>query len=130
MEHSERGDIILGWLARVALVLVLLGVISYDALAVGVAKVSVADQASSAARAASLVWVSSRNPRAAYDAAARNAIQADVANTVAPRGFRVDPDGTVRLRVDRPVHTLLLDRIPPLRGWAVVGADGVATTPS
>lgn len=122
---SDRGDIVLGWLTRVSLVLALLGVVTFDAVAVGVAAVTVQDDAATAARAASAEFSRSPSVQGAYDAAVRAATEAHPGNGIDPASFTVARDATVRLRVHRQADSLLLLRVPWLRDWTNVEGEGL-----
>ena len=118
----ERGDIVLGWLTRVVLALVAAGIVLFDVVSVAVARVSVADDANTAARAASEAYATERNVQGAYDAAAFAA--GGRGESVAPLEFRVAPDGQVSLRLSRTARTVVLGRIGPLRHLGTVSANG------
>jgi len=51
--RCDVGDIVVGWLVRVVASVAVVGVLLFDAVSIAAAKMSVTDQASMAARAAS-----------------------------------------------------------------------------
>ena len=120
----DRGDIVLGWLTKITVVLAVAGIVLFDAISVGSTEATVADQASSAALDASAVWDQTKDLQKTYDAAVASATEADPTNVVATKTFRVDPDGTVHLTVSRTASTLLLFRWSRTATWAVVSRSG------
>lgn len=123
--ERDRGDVVVGWLVRVVASVAVVGVLLFDVVSVGAAKMSVIDQAGTAARAASDDWLTHHNQQAAFDAAWTSAIESNATNSVDTKSFRVDQTGTVRLDVHRTAPTLLLHLVPPLRHWADVTGSGV-----
>lgn len=123
---SERGDIVIGWLTRVVVVVALVGVVLFDGISVGVNRLNVEDQAQTAALAAADAWHSTHDVQKAYDAATEAATQADPLNTVGTKDFKVDADGTVHLTVTRDAATLVLHRIKPARAWVHVEGHGAS----
>lgn len=122
---DDRGDVVVGWLVRVVASVAVVGVLLFDAISVGAAKMSVTDQASEAARAASDNWLSRHDQQAAFDAAWQAATDSNAANTVDTRSFRVEKNGTVHLTVERTAPTLVLRLVGPLQHWADVSGEGV-----
>jgi hypothetical protein len=124
MLSSERGDIVTGWLVKLVVVFALAGVALFDAISVGVAYVNVADQANSTALEASDTWNATKNVQKTYIAAVEAAKKADPGNLVDPQTFRIDPDGTVHVRLTRTATTLVLYRAGATKGWAEITQDG------
>jgi hypothetical protein len=113
----DRGDIVLGWLTRLVVVLAAVGVAGFDLVAVGVGHLQAEDRAQDAARAAVGAWSGTPDVQRAYEAAVA---QVDpVEDTIAPGTFSVSPDGAVTLTVQHTSPTLLVEKIGPLRDWAV-----------
>jgi hypothetical protein len=117
---DERGDAILGWFIKIAVVLGLVGIALFDAISIGSTAVTIADQGSYAARAASEVWQQEQDLQKTYAAAVAAAQEENADNTVAAKDFRVDEDGTVHLTVARTAPTIVVRRIGPLANWAHV----------
>jgi hypothetical protein len=124
---DEVGGIVLGWLARLVAVLAVLAVVSFDGVSLLVARVSAADSARSAARAASGSYAQTPNPQLAYLAASQTAGAAD---TVAAERFQLGRDGSVTLVVRRTATTLLAHRMPGVRGWTRVEVTAQAAPPT
>lgn len=123
--RADRGDIVVGWLTKIVVVLALLGVVAFDSVAVAVAHVSATDDANTAAMAASDAWVAQRGQhdiQAVYNAAVAAVANKD--ETVLTKGFTVDPDGTVHLQLTKHATTLVLYRLGGLKKYATVTASG------
>ncbi|MDQ6649796.1 MAG: hypothetical protein M3Z02_06730 [Actinomycetota bacterium] len=117
---SERGDVVLGWLVRVVLVLAVLSLLAFDSVALVIAHVAVHDDATEAVNAASESWKARPDLQLAYNAAVKSA--EGHGDSVESGTFSADPDGTVHLRIHRKATTLLIYRISPLAGYADVSA--------
>lgn len=117
--RGDRGDIVLGWLTRLTVVLAVLGVIGFDLVALGVGRLQAEDQAQAAARAAVRSWGETQDVQKAYEAAlAQVAEDGGPSATVRPEGFTVAADGAVTLTVEHTAATLLVAKIGPARSWA------------
>jgi len=117
---SDAGGIVIGWLTKIALVFAVAGFVLFDTISVASTTANVADQGSTAAMEASSVWDETHDVQAAYNAAVTSATEQDPGNFVSPKGFAIDPDGTVHLRVTREAKTLILFRWDKTRKWAEV----------
>ena len=113
-EDRERGDIVLGWLTRVVVALTLIGLIGFDAIAIGAAHFTASDHATEAATLASQSWESHHDADAAYSAATESA--AGYGDRIAG-SIRIDADGTVHLMLVHHATTLLLRHFGPLRHY-------------
>lgn len=123
IEHAgppDRGDIVLGWLTRLTVGMAVLGLIGFDAIALGMGRFAVEDTAQQAARAAVQSYAASSDIQRAYEAALAEAD--GVEETIAPTGFSVAPDGAVTLTVDRTSPTLVIEKVPQIRSWATSSA--------
>jgi hypothetical protein len=121
VDPNERGTIILGWLTKIALVIVVVAIPSFDAVSVGVARVGASDTAQNAAITGSDVWRTSKGDvQKAYEAAVGYA--ADHGATIAPEQFSVAPDGTVTVTVERTATTLVFYRIGASKKWTHIVA--------
>jgi hypothetical protein len=126
--RRDRGSIVIGWLTKLAVVLSLVGIALFDAVAVGVNHVSASDDANSAAEAAGASWRASHDIQAAY-AAAVQSVTSDSERVLA-HGFAIDPDGTVHLLLRRETHTLVLHHVGPLKKYEFVVTAGTANPPT
>jgi hypothetical protein len=124
----DGGSIVLGWLTKLMVVMLLVGVVLFDFVAVGVSRMSAADDANTAAQAASQEWAHSHNVQLAYNAAVQ-AI-ANPSERVLTRGFSMSPDGSAHLLLRRETTTLVAFRIGALKKYTTVTAHGEASAPS
>lgn len=124
---SDRGDIVLGWLTRLVLGLAVVGLIGFDLVSLGATRFQAEDHAQSAARAAAEAYRAPSDLQAAYDAAAREALEHG--DTIDPTTFSVTPDRTVTLTLRRTAPTLLVEKVAPLRPWADVRRTVTGSSP-
>jgi len=108
----ESGSIVVGWLARITLVLAGLGLVGFELLSIAVAHVTVQDIAAQSAEAAQATWADSGNPALAYQAAAAAAESSGA--SIPKRSFVVNSDGSMTFVVDKTATTLVVYRIGPL----------------
>lgn len=120
--RSDAGDVVVGWLTRVVVLLGLFGLVAFDGIAEGVAAMGAADDASTAASAGADTWRDTHDVDQAYQSAV-SALTNDK-DTIPPALFRVDGSGVVTLTVRRQVHTLVLRHIGPLRHLTVISESG------
>lgn len=121
---GDTGDIVIGWLTKLVIVLSALGLVAFDGISIATARLSVEDQAVAAAREASRSFQQSRNVQAAYDTAVATALEADPLNEVPPAAFQAEQDGTVTLSVHRTATTIVLHHIGWIEHWADVTGQG------
>lgn len=117
---GERGDVVLGWLTRLTLVLAVLGVLGFDAVALGVGRLNAEDRAQEAARAAVRTLAETSDVQRAYEAALAEIDP--LTDTIAPTGFLPTTDGDVTLTVTHTSPTLFVEKVGPLRSWATTSA--------
>lgn len=114
----ERGDIVLGWLTKITASLAVVGLVGFDAISLGVARLQSEDHARTAVRAAVESYRTDKDVQRAYDAALAQV--APSGDTLDAEAFTVAPDGAVTLRLRAQVPTLLVEKVAPLRDWATV----------
>jgi hypothetical protein len=124
----DSGSIVLGWLTKLMVVLLLVGVVLFDFVSVGVARMSATDDANTAAEAASSEWIHTHDVQLAYNAAVEAVT--NPAEHVLTRGFTISPDGSTHLLLTREATTLVAYRIGPLKKYTKVTATGEATAPT
>jgi hypothetical protein len=113
------------WLA----VLAVLGVAGYDAFGIMSAHVSGENDAQNAAYDASQAWHNDHGSiTSAYQAAVASV--AGKHERVLTKDFTVDPDGTVHLLLRIRAHTVVAQRIPPLKKDTIVTVHGDANSVS
>lgn len=125
---SERGDIVLGWLTRVVVLLTVIGVFGFDLIAVSAGRFTADDHANEAATIASQTWLQSHNVNSAYQAAKDSA---ESHGDQLAGAFQVAADGTVHLTLVHHITTMALNHIGPLRhfGEAKVTVTVRSNTP-
>ena len=116
----DRGDIVIGWLTKIVIVLSIAGIGLFDALSIGSTSVSLSDQGQYAAREASEAWQQTESVQSAYDVAVATATSQNAQNTIDPKSFRIDPDDTVHLRIGRTATTIVLHHWDRTATWAVL----------
>ena len=127
MTRDDRGDIVLGWLTKLVVVLGVLGVVGFDAVALVQSRFQAADRATTAASAAATDFASSKDLQKAYDAAYATLADGD---TIETKTFAVGTDGTVRLRLHHETVTVLMHKIGPLKKYTDAVGTGEARPPS
>lgn len=123
---EDRGDIIGSWLIRLTVSLAIAGIVLFDAISIGTAKISLQDTAQGAAREAVDAVESSLDPAAAYAAATAYATEQNTLNHVDPAGLVVAQDGSVTVSVGRTAPTLVVERVRWIAGWADLSETGTA----
>lgn len=113
--QGDRGDIVLGWLSKLVVVLGVLGLIAFDGISLAQARFQAADRATSAASAAAEDYKTNHDVQKAYNAAYATVSGGD---TIETKTFSVSTDGAVKLRLHHEATTLLVSRIGPLKKWA------------
>jgi hypothetical protein len=120
---SDRGDIVLGWLTRLTVVLALAGLVVFDVISLGVGRLRAEDSAAQAARAAVSTWRDTQDVQRAYEAALA---QTRPEETIAPTSFTVTPEGAVTLTLRHTASTLVVEKVGPLRRYATSSATTTA----
>jgi type II secretory pathway pseudopilin PulG len=128
LERRDSGSIVLGWLTKLIVAIAIVGVALFDTISVAAARLGATDDASTAAEAAVAAYHSSHNVQEAYQAAVET-LPSDT-ESLPPRQFVVQPDGSVNLVLRRTTTTLVAHRIGPLKKYAVVVVHGEATQPA
>jgi hypothetical protein len=124
----DAGFIVFGWLAKIAVVLAVVGVIGFDGISVAAAHLSGTDDANQAASAAAFDYHMNHNAASALNAAADEITNKGEA--IVPNSLSIDPDGSVHLLLRREATTLVLYRIAPLKKYTVITVSGEAPPPS
>ena len=119
-DAADSGAIVLGWITKLAVVTAVVGVIGFDAISVGLAHLSTADDAANAVQAASQNFESTHNLQLAYNAAVKTMKPSE---SLEVKGFAIQPDGTTSLTVTNTAHTLLLEHSSKTGKLAVVTAS-------
>ena len=124
----DSGSIVIGWLAKLAIAIAVIGVMLFDALSMTAAHIGASDDASQAATVAGGEWRNSHNVQSAYDAAVQSL--SSTSETIPASTFVIDADGSVHLVLKRQVKTLVVEHIGPLKKYDVVTVHGEAAAPT
>jgi hypothetical protein len=119
----DEGGIVLGWLTKLAVSLAIVGVVLFDVISVATAKMSVEDQGAAAAFTASDTFARTHDAKQSLDSAQKAVAESNPTNVLDVNTFRIDPDGTVHLRVSREAPTLVAHYVGKLRELCNVSAD-------
>jgi hypothetical protein len=120
----DTGDVLLGWLTRLIAGLAIVAVLGIDAVTVGMATVSVQDQANTAAGAARDSYGNQHNVSVALKAAQASALESDSHNVISTTDFSISPTGAVTLHLHRTINTLVAHYLPidGLKATSAVGS--------
>jgi hypothetical protein len=119
---SDRGSIVIGWLARLVILFTVLGFLAYDGVTLMVANFGASDDAGVAASAAADTFERTKDVRSAYDSAVK-ALDGKP-DKVETDTFSIDATGKVTLTVDRSPMTFWVHRVGPLKKWTLVRQSG------
>lgn len=124
----QEGSIILGWLTKLVVTLSLLGLLAFDGIALVQAQFTVADHATTSAKAAADAYKTTKNVQTAYLKAA--AVAAENGETVGDKDFLITPNtGFVTLTLHKTATTMWIHRIGFLKKYAEVSAEGKGRPP-
>ena len=126
--QTDTGSIVIGWLVKVAVVIAILGVSLFDAIAVTSAHMSATDDANSAASAAAWEYRNSHNAASALGAAT-DAITSPNEQIV-PDSLTIASDGSATITIKRTITTVVMHDIGPLKKYTVVTVKGEAAPPT
>ncbi len=115
--RGEAGSIVLGWLVRLTVVLAAVGLVAFDAIAIGVARMALVDGGEAAARSAQVAWARGGGVEAARAAALEEA-QEQGFILIEPT-LVVGRDGSISFDTKREVNTFLFGYIPGAKDWTL-----------
>jgi hypothetical protein len=124
----DAGAIVMGWLVKIALVLTIVGIGGFDAVACASARLTTADDANTAASAAAADYQTSHNVQSALTAA-QNTIT-NTSETLVPTSLSIAPDGSATLTIKRKITTVVMYRIGPLKKYTDITVRGQAPPPA
>ena len=127
---GDAGSMVLGWLVKLAVGLALVGVVAFDLIAVGVARVSTKDSAALVADAAQDVVLSGGDPALVMEQARQLAATTAAEHSVTLEQIAITPDGTVSVTVSRPITTLVLAHVGFARPLTVARSSTVQEPPT
>lgn len=122
--RDDRGDIVLGWLTKLTVVLGVLGLLGFDAISLGLGRLKAEDNAQAAAREAVFAYRDSKDVQAAYEASL-TALE-DSGATLDPEDFTVHEDGSVTVTVHQTMSTFVVEKIDAIADWAESDATTTA----
>lgn len=125
--EGDLGVIVVGTLAKVLLVLAVVGIVGYDAFSVTTTQLSVRDHAQQAAIVGHDAYRASGSPQAAYAAAVKYA-QAN-GDTLVRSGFSTGPNHTVTVALRREAPTVIAGHLPRVKDYTVVVTTATASDP-
>ncbi len=120
--RSERGSVVVGGLTKLLLLLLVVGVVAYDGIAIGYTKFSASNHGKSAADTAGDVWRETGDIQKAYEAA-----QGKLNPTgehIVPGTFQiVKDDDTVSFTVTTTASTLIAQQLGFTRSMTDISVD-------
>jgi hypothetical protein len=120
----DRGDIVLGWLTKVIVVMTLIGLLVVEGLSIVSARISGKDVANGVALAGSEGYAHKKSAKTALRAAQAEAMSHGA--EIVPGTFLVARDGRVTVTVRQTARTVLIYRVEQTRKWAQIDSDGNA----
>jgi hypothetical protein len=122
---TSAGGIVLGWLLRVTVTLVVLGLVAYDAFSLTYTNVTTVDNANIVAAAGAQVLLES--PDSLDRALAESREQAEQLGVrLRARDWWVDEEGVVHVTVSKGAPSVLLKHVTPMRRYLTIRAVGTA----
>jgi hypothetical protein len=115
---ADAGDVVIGWLTRVAVIVLVIGLIGFEALSIMVTKIQLGDTATSAGSTALSTYGGSHSVSIAYQQAQAVAV-ADGA-TIVQKTFRFNVDGSVEFTIRKTANTILVQHLNATSAWAHV----------
>lgn len=127
LKRCEQGGIVLGWLLRVSVLLLVLGVLAFDVFSLAYTNVTTVDDAGVVASSGAEVLL--EHPRAVDDAKDSSLQQAaDLGVAMRAKDWWVDETGEVHVTVSRTAPSVALHYLPALRRYFTVRAVGTAAS--
>ncbi|MEP6696731.1 MAG: hypothetical protein ABJA34_07615 [Pseudonocardiales bacterium] len=126
--RSERGDVILGWLTKLALALAVVGLLGFDGASLLRTTFRASDTADRAAAEAIDAWTVTKDVQSAYAAAQASTLTSGGA--VPRKSFAINADSSVHLQVRETAPTFVLHHIGLLRHIAIIISAGTARPPT
>ncbi|MCU0300231.1 MAG: hypothetical protein MUF35_01340 [Candidatus Nanopelagicales bacterium] len=122
---GDEGGIVLGWLLRVTVVLVVLGVIGFDVMSLAYTNVRTVDDAGIVAGTGADVLIESPGD---FDRARdeSRAVAKELGVRMRGKDWWIDEEGEVHVTVSRTAHSLALQHVPQLERYLTVRAVGTA----
>jgi hypothetical protein len=96
-------------LTRIIVLLAVLGIVGYDGISIAASHAGAPDDANGAASAAASSWLQSHNLTVAEQSAASSLTDTE---KLVPHSLVIAADGSVTLRIQRTVHTIVASHVP------------------
>ena len=109
--RGDAGNIVTGWLLKLTVILTVLGVIAFDAIALATTRIQLEDASEQAAFAAATTSMTRGNPRVALATAQKTLAEANTAYKLDETSFVLARDGSVSFTVHRTANTVVLKHI-------------------
>ncbi len=120
--RSERGSVVVGGLTKLLLLLLVVGVIAYDGIAIGYTKFSASNHGKSAADIAGDVWRETGDINKAYEAA--QAKLDPTGEKIVAKTFSIrSEDDTVSFTVTTTASTLIAQQVGFTRPMTKISVD-------
>lgn len=115
---ADAGDMVIGWLTRVAVIMLVIGLIGFEALSIMVTKIQLGDTATSAGSTALSAYSGSHSVSVAYQQA--QAVAAADGASIVQKSFRFNVDGSVEFTIRKTANTVLVQHLNATSAWARV----------
>ena len=125
--RGDLGVIVVGTLAKMLLLVAVIGAIGYDAISVTTTQLTARDHAQAAAQAGHDAYRASGTVKAAYDAALSYAEKHG--DTLVRAGFSTGPNHEVTVELRREATTLIAGLVPRVKNYTVADATASAADP-
>lgn len=123
---KDSGAVRVSYIAKLAVVVAIIGVFGYDGVSIFATHVSTSSDANNAAISASQDWQMHHNVNLAYQAASQETAAADEKVLTCSTCFSIAQDNTVTLKLQKTAKTLVFSRIGFLKRLTVVTESGTA----
>lgn len=125
--EGDLGVIVVGTLAKVLLILAVVGAVGYDAFSVTTTQLALRDHAQHAAIVAHDAYRASGSPQAAYAAALSYA--RETGDTLVRSGFSTGPNHRVTVELRREAPSLIAGHLPRVKDYTVAVTTATASDP-
>jgi hypothetical protein len=125
--RSDAGAIVVGTLAKLLLMLSVVGAVGYDSISIAGAQIGAQQDAQEAALRANTVLAGRGTPEMAYAAAASYA--KDHGDTLVASGFKIGTRHAVTVELRREAHTIVAGFVPRVKQYTVAVATATFQDP-
>ncbi len=125
--EGDLGVVVVGTLAKMLLLLAVVGAIGYDAISVTTTQLTLRDHAQQAAQAGHEAYRAYGTVQAAYAAAL--AFAQENGDTLVRSGFSTGPDHTVTVELRREANAIIADHVPRVKDYTVADATASVADP-